>query len=81
LIGAEEDPPVDIDVELDRLDALADGVTPRLRGFTSPRERLELVLAYLVRELGFRGNEADYDDPRNSCLHAVCAAASACRSP
>ena len=71
LIGAEEDPPLDLDAALERLDQLADGVAPRLRGFTSPRERLDLVLAYLVRELGFRGNEADYDDPRNSCLHTV----------
>lgn len=71
LIGAEEDPPLDLDAALERLDQLADAVAPRLRGFTSPRERLDLVLAYLVRELGFRGNEADYDDPRNSCLHTV----------
>jgi regulator of sirC expression with transglutaminase-like and TPR domain len=71
LIGAEEDPPVDIAGELARLDALAAGVTPRLHGFRHPRDRLELVLAYLVRELGFRGNDADYYDPRNSYLHAV----------
>lgn len=71
LIGAEEDPPVELAAELARLDALADGVTPRLHGFRHPRDRLELVLAYLVRELGFRGNEADYYDPRNSYLHAV----------
>lgn len=71
LIGAEEDPPVDVDAECARLDALADGVAPRLRGFRNPRDRLELVLAYLVHELGFRGNESDYYDPRNSWLHAV----------
>ena len=71
IIGAEEDPPVDVDAVLDELDALADGVAPRLRGFTRPRERVDLMLAYLVRELGFRGDEAEYDDPRNSCLHAL----------
>jgi len=71
LIGGEEDPPLDLDAALQQLDDLADGVAPRLRGFTSPRERLDLVLAYLVRELGFRGDEVDYDDPRNSCLHTV----------
>jgi len=71
LIGGEEDPPFDLDAALDQLDELADGVAPRLRGFSSPRERLDLLLAYLVRELGFRGNEAEYDDPRNSCLHTV----------
>ena len=71
LIDAEEDPPCDLDAALDRLDALADAVGPRLRGVASARERLDLVLAYLVRELGFRGDETDYDDPRNSCLHTV----------
>ncbi len=71
LIGAEEDPPVDVEAVLEHLDRLADGVAPRLRGFTSPRERVDLVLAYLTRELGFRGDESEYDDPRNSCLHAV----------
>lgn len=71
LIGGEEDPPLDLEAALDHLDELADGVAPRLRGFNSPRERLDLLLAYLVRELGFRGNEAEYDDPRNSCLHTV----------
>lgn len=71
LIGGEEDPPFDLDAALEQLDDIADDVAPRLRGFASPRERLDLLLAYLVRELGFRGNEADYDDPRNSCLHTV----------
>jgi regulator of sirC expression with transglutaminase-like and TPR domain len=71
LIGGEEDPPFDLDVALEQLDDLADDVAPRLRGFTSPRERLDLLLAYLVRELGFHGNSSDYDDPRNSCLHTV----------
>ena len=68
LIGGEEDPPFDLEAALEQL---ADDVAPRLRGFASPRERLDLLLAYLVRELGFRGNEAEYDDPRNSCLHTV----------
>jgi regulator of sirC expression with transglutaminase-like and TPR domain len=71
LIGAEEDPPVDVDEVLERLDRLADGVAPRLRGFNSPRERVDLLIAYLARELGFRGDESEYDDPRNSCLHVV----------
>ncbi len=71
LIGGEEDPPFDLDAALEQLDDLADDVAPRLRGFTSPRERLDLLLAYLVRELGFRGNEGEYDDPRSSCLHTV----------
>ncbi len=71
LIGAEEDPPVDVEGVLEQLDELADGVAPRLLGHPTPRERVDLLLAYLVRELGFRGNEAEYEDPRNSCMHLV----------
>lgn len=71
LIGAEEDPDVDVDAELGTLDALAAAVAPRLAGFRRVRERLDLLLAYLARELGFRGNESDYYDVRNSLLHAV----------
>jgi len=71
LIGSEEDPPVDVEAVLAGLDELAAGLAPRLRGIGKPRERVDLVLAYLVRELGFRGDDTEYDDPRNSCLHAV----------
>lgn len=71
LIGVEEDRAVEVDVVLDWFERLADGVSPRLRGFASPRERVDLLLSYLVREQGLHGDEAEYDDPRNSCLHQV----------
>ena len=32
---------------------------------------LDVTNDYLFRELGFRGNQTDYDDPRNSCLNEV----------
>ncbi|HEY0132871.1 MAG TPA: transglutaminase-like domain-containing protein [Nannocystis sp.] len=73
IIGAEEDPPADVEAVMTSLDELAAVVAPRLRAVTRPREKLDLLLAYLVRELGFRGDETEYDDPRNSCLHAVLA--------
>lgn len=33
--------------------------------------RVEAINAYLFGELGFRGNQAHYDDVRNSCLNKV----------
>jgi regulator of sirC expression with transglutaminase-like and TPR domain len=71
LIGAEEDPPVDIDAALDHLDELARAARTRLAGARDPRERLDRVLAFLVGEVGLRGNTEDYYDPRNSCLHVT----------
>jgi regulator of sirC expression with transglutaminase-like and TPR domain len=74
VIGVEEDPTEEaeeVDEVLERLERLAEGVAPRLRGFASARERVDLLLAYLVREQGLHGDEAEYDDPRNSCLHQV----------
>lgn len=61
LIGAHGDPTVDVDATVNRLDRLAD----RFDGST-PAE----LIAWLAAE-GFRGNEADYYDPRNSYLHEV----------
>lgn len=74
VIGVEEDSTAEaeaVDEVLERLERLAEGVAPRLRGFASARERVDLLLAYLVREQGLHGDEAEYDDPRNSCLHQV----------
>jgi regulator of sirC expression with transglutaminase-like and TPR domain len=70
-IAAEEDGPVDVDRYLFRLDDLADQLRPRVRAVQPPRERLDLLLAYMFRERGFTGNDADYYDPKNSYLHHV----------
>lgn len=70
-IAAEEDGPVDVDRYLFRLDDLADQLRPRVRAVQPPRERLDLLLAYMFRERGFTGNDADYYDPKNSYLNHV----------
>lgn len=70
-IGAEEEGPVDIEGYLAQLDALAAPLDARLHGVRVERERLDILIAYVFRELGFRGNESDYYDPRNSYLHQV----------
>jgi regulator of sirC expression with transglutaminase-like and TPR domain len=62
LIAAHAEPGLDLDAELARLDELAAGVAnPTLDG----------LRRHLFGELGFRGADHDYDDPRNSYLHAV----------
>jgi regulator of sirC expression with transglutaminase-like and TPR domain len=50
------------------LDEYAETLRPRLAGISAPRGRLEIINEYLFEELGFRGNQEDYFDPRNSYL-------------
>jgi regulator of sirC expression with transglutaminase-like and TPR domain len=71
LIAAEEYPALDVDAYLGRLDDLADGVRPRLSGDEGPTGVLAAINGHLYRELGFRGNAEQYDDPRNSFLNEV----------
>lgn len=63
LIAAHDDPDLDVDEALRRIDELAHGVgVPTLDG----------LLRHLFRELGFVGAEgAAYHDPRSSYLHHV----------
>ena len=61
LLIAAHDHAVDVARELVRLDHLADGAP------TTP----DALAAYLVDELAFAGNAADYGDPRNSYLDEV----------
>lgn len=71
LIGAEE---TDVAVVADgmaALDALADDVRPRCLAAATPLARLEALIEHLFEEVGFRGNEEDYYDPRNSYLDQV----------
>ena len=70
-IGAEEDGPVDVEAYLERLDALAAALRPRLSPDLSPRQRLDALLAHVFHELGFHGDESGYHDPRGSYLHQV----------
>jgi regulator of sirC expression with transglutaminase-like and TPR domain len=56
---------------LARLDELADGARPRLAGGLPAAEAGLALATYLFRDLGFRGNQDDYYDPRNSFLNDV----------
>jgi regulator of sirC expression with transglutaminase-like and TPR domain len=71
LIAAEEYPGLDVDDYLGRIDAIADGVRPRLSGDEGPASVLAAINGHLYGELGFRGNREEYYDPRNSFLNDV----------
>ena len=68
-IAAEDDPDLEPEVYLTRLDALADRV--RARAPSGPASTLRAMREVLHVEEGFRGNEKDYYDPRNSFLSQV----------
>lgn len=69
LLAAEEDPSADPAAMLAALDALAAGVF--VPEGASPIEGLARLCHHLYAELGFRGDEDDYDAPDNSLLHRV----------
>jgi regulator of sirC expression with transglutaminase-like and TPR domain len=53
------------------LDALAEVVAPAVRQAADLRERLEILTAHMYGALGFKGNQDDYYDPKNSYLNDV----------
>lgn len=69
LIAKDAYPSLDLDAELARVDALASGAPAG--GAAAPIEALPALTAYLYEAQGFRGNEGDYYDLRNSFLNDV----------
>ena len=68
-LAADEYPDLDPSAYLDRLNALADRARPRLVG--SLPKQVTALSHFLFEDEGFRGNAADYYDPRNSYLNDV----------
>jgi regulator of sirC expression with transglutaminase-like and TPR domain len=71
VIARLEYPDLEIQPSLRRVDALSQRVAALI---TRPGDEVETIAALngvLFREEGFRGNEADYYDPRNSFLNQV----------
>ncbi len=64
-------PDLDPAPSLRRLDDLAAAVRPRLFPQASPEVAAAELAGYLFRECGFRGNQEEYYDPRNSYLNDV----------
>jgi regulator of sirC expression with transglutaminase-like and TPR domain len=56
---------------LQRLDALAAAVRPRLVPGASPEAAVAELTGYLFGDCGFHGNQQEYYDPRNSYLNDV----------
>jgi regulator of sirC expression with transglutaminase-like and TPR domain len=80
LIAEDAYPGLDVAASRQELDALGEQAQQRLADMTKPGDalgaveaKLRRVLELLYRELGFRGNEGDYYDPRNSYLNEVLA--------
>jgi len=71
LIASHRYPDLDVQHYLDRLDAIADGLRPRVEDGSSPSQRIVTLNRYLFQELGFAPNADDYYDPRNSLLNEV----------
>ncbi|HWN13521.1 MAG TPA: transglutaminase-like domain-containing protein, partial [Candidatus Dormibacteraeota bacterium] len=69
LIAAAEQPALDVDKELARLDDLAEAAAPR--GGQDELRRLHRLREFLFEEQGFAGDRGDYFDPRNSYLNHV----------
>lgn len=53
------------------LDSFSEAIAPQLDPGLDPRELLGVINRHLFTELGFRGDEATYFDPRNSYLNQV----------
>lgn len=71
LLATFEDPALDIEHELGLLDSLATVAATRMGNERDPFGSVNALSEYLFDEVGFRGNEEDYYDPRNSYLNQV----------
>jgi regulator of sirC expression with transglutaminase-like and TPR domain len=69
-VAQEEQPALDVDACVGRLDGLAATVAPELAAFHAPVDAIARMRELFSRE-GFRGNELDYFDPANSFLDQV----------
>ncbi|MGD0438406.1 MAG: transglutaminase-like domain-containing protein, partial [Bryobacteraceae bacterium] len=70
-LAALESPAIDPRPYLDSLDQIASGLAARGGDVARGPEFLSIANSYLFGDLGFRGAETEYYDPRNSCLNQV----------
>lgn len=68
-LARDEYPSLDVEGYLSELAAMAQEVRHRLRG--SLEARVKVLCRYLFHDMGFRGNQRDYYDARNSYLNEV----------
>lgn len=70
-LAAIEFPGLDLDASFFRLDNLANQISSQLTPNATGLDFIHATNEILFNVLQFRGNEADYYDPRNSCLNSV----------
>lgn len=71
VLAQQEYPTLAVEPYLARLDGIAAAVRDRLGTDLSPRRAIEAINHELFEVEGFRGNEREYYDPRNSYLNEV----------
>jgi regulator of sirC expression with transglutaminase-like and TPR domain len=71
LVAKDEYPALSIETCREKLDELAMPLEALSLGRRSPLEQADALRSLVYGELGFRGNERDYYDPRNSYLNDV----------
>jgi regulator of sirC expression with transglutaminase-like and TPR domain len=71
LIAQEEYPDLEVEAYLHRLDTMAETIKHQLGLELDPRCIVITINTYLFDHQGFRGNQSDYYDPRNSFLNDV----------
>lgn len=71
LIARSEYPDLQVGRYLERLDEMAAAVRANLRGGEGFTSQIAHLNAVIFKEMGFRGNVEEYDDPRNSFLNDV----------
>jgi regulator of sirC expression with transglutaminase-like and TPR domain len=70
-IGQDQDPLLDPQGELARLDELGERLRQRLPADATPIHKLRILNRFFFRELGFAANVNHFHDPENSYLHKV----------
>ena len=66
-----EYPDLDVPRYVAQLDHFSASAAQRLKAGDPPRQLVQTLSGFLFEEEGFRGDSADYYDPRNSCLNEV----------
>jgi len=70
-IAQDDDPQLDTQTVLSKIDHLADRLKRRVPADAGPRQRLRTLNHFFFQELGFAGNVNNYYDPGNSLLSTV----------
>jgi len=71
LIAAAEYPGLNVGYYLQRLEIMANDVRLLLADETDPYQVIETLNSYFFKTLEYKGNQNDYNDPRNSYLNDV----------